>query len=100
MLALSQPNAYRLELSGCADKSHITLTEPLVDVRIAAWLLKPDAVEVTDSLQRVPMKKGGTPWNLEGLLIRATSKEASNDAMTALHKVSGETSGHLFADVC
>lgn len=72
----------------CADKSPIAVAHPLVDVRIAAWLLKPDALEVTDSPNR-SCKRGDTAWNLEGLLIRAISKEAANDAVSAVQKTSG-----------
>lgn len=66
----------------------MTVAEPVVDVRIAAWLLKPDAMEVTDSLQARPHGKE-LPYTLEGLLTRQTSKEHVNDAVTALQKVSG-----------
>ena len=64
------------------------MANPLVDVRIAAWLLKPDALEVTDSPNK-SCKRGDIAWNLEGLLIRATSKEAANDAVSAVQKTSG-----------
>ena len=72
-----------------ADKAIISMADPLVDVRIATWLVMPDAVEVTDSPTRVSLRKGDNPWNLEGLLTLRAGKEAVASSVAVLRKVSG-----------
>lgn len=67
----------------------VSMADPLVDVRIATWLVMPDAVEVTDSPTRVSMRKGDNPWNLEGLLNLRAGKEAVTSSVAVLRKVSG-----------
>lgn len=74
----------------CADKAVMSMADPLVDVRIAAWLVMPDAIEVTDSPTRVSMRKGDKPWNLEGLLNLRAGKEAVTSSVAVLRKVSGK----------
>ena len=73
-----------------ADKALMSLADPLVDVRIATWLVMPDAVEVTDSPTRVSMRKGDNPWNLEGLLNLRAGKEAVTSSLAVLRQVSGK----------
>lgn len=65
------------------------MADPLVDVRIATWLVMPDACEVTDSPTRVSLRKGDNPWNLEGLLNLRAGKEAVTSSVAVLRKVSG-----------
>ena len=65
------------------------LAEPVVDARIAAWLLTPDAPEVTDTDGKVVLRKHEIPWNLEGLLKRRAGEDAAKAAVVALQKVSG-----------
>ena len=72
-----------------ADKAMMSMADPLVDVRIATWLVMPDAIEVTDSPTRVSMRKGDNPWNLEGLLNLRAGKEAVTSSVAVLRKVSG-----------
>ena len=67
------------------------MADPLVDVRIATWLVMPDAIEVTDSPTRVSMRKGDNPWNLEGLLNLRAGKEAVTSCVAVLRKVSGRS---------
>ena len=72
----------------------MVLAEPVVDARIAAWLLTPDAPEVTDTDGKVVLRKHEIPWNLEGLLKRRAGEEAAKAAVAALQKVSGMTGPH------
>ena len=74
-----------------ADKAMMSMADPLVDVRIATWLVMPDAIEVTDSPTRVSMRKGDNPWNLEGLLNLRAGKEAVTSSVSVLRKVSGRS---------
>lgn len=77
----------------------MSMADPLVDVRIATWLVMPDACEVTDSPTRVSLRKGDNPWNLEGLLNLRAGKEAVTSSVAVLRKVSGIT-GSIHADAC
>ncbi len=72
-----------------ADKSAMALADPLVDVRIATWLVKPDCPDVTDSPSRVTLKRGDIKRNLEGLLTLKAGKDAVTSALTVLRTVSG-----------
>lgn len=74
---------------GPADKSAMSLADPLVDVRIATWLVKPDCPDVTDSPSRVMLKRGDIKRNLEGLLTLKAGKEAVTSALNVLRTVSG-----------
>ena len=65
------------------------MADPLVDVRIATWLVMPDSCEVTDSPNQVSMRKGDTARNLEGLLNLRAGKESVTSTLTVLRKVSG-----------
>jgi len=62
-------------------------SRPLVDVRIATWLVKPDCPDVTD---RVTLKRGDIKRNLEGLLTLKAGKDAVTSALNVLRTVSGQ----------
>ncbi len=65
-------------------------SRPLVDVRIATWLVKPDCPDVTDSPSRVTLKRGDIKRNLEGLLTLKAGKDAVTSALNVLRTVSGQ----------
>ena len=69
----------------------MSLADPLVDVRIATWLVMPDCCDLTDSPSRVTLKKGENRWNLEGLLTQRAGKDAVTSTLTVLRTVSGES---------
>ncbi|DBA82952.1 TPA: hypothetical protein ACH3X1_006731 [Trebouxia sp. C0004] len=72
-----------------SDESAMSLADPLVDVRIATWLVKPDCPDVTDSPSRVTLKRGDIKRNLEGLLTLKAGKDAVTSALNVLRMVSG-----------
>ena len=78
-----------------SDEAPMSLADPLVDVRIATWLLMPDCGDLTDSPTRVTLKKGDTRWNLEGLLAQRAGKDAVTAALAVLRTVSGGTPGRV-----
>lgn len=76
----------------------MSLADPLVDVRIATWLVMPDCCDLTDSPSRVSLKKGENRWNLEGLLTQRAGKDAVTSTLTVLRTVSGEGKVALYAE--
>ncbi len=69
----------------------MALADPLVDVRIATWLVMPDCGDLTDSPSRVTMKRGENRWNLQGLLTQRAGKDSVDSTLNVLRTVSGVT---------